>query len=90
MIKIKFSNVGRFKASWEAELKTFDWDSLYKQVKGRLMSKDIDFDFSEESGEGVVIAGDRIVGQFKIVADPDPSPDSRSYADEVRNESCGR
>lgn len=70
-MKVQFSNVGRFKKSWEAELKTFDYNSLYKQVrtKGELMSKDIEFDFDEETGEGKVFAGTAIVGQFKVLAE---------------------
>lgn len=75
-MKVQFSNVGRRKVSWEAELKTFDWDSLYKQVKsrGELLSTDIDFPFDEETGEGEVWAGGVTVGQFKIVKETGEQP----------------
>jgi hypothetical protein len=77
-MKIQFSNVGRFKKSWEAELRTFDYDGLYKQVRtnGELMSRDVEFDFDDESGEGVVYAGASLVGAFKVVPEASPAPEN--------------
>lgn len=66
-MKVYFENVGRSKATWQAEVKgelTCEW--LYKQVKPYLASRGIDF-FLDEVGKGeIVVGGFRTVGTFRI------------------------
>jgi hypothetical protein len=66
MPRVRFTEVGRNKATWEAECKgelTKSW--LYKQAKKALMSSGIEF--IEFEGNGVILAGFRSVGRFEII-----------------------
>ena len=66
-MKVYFENVGRNKATWQAEVKgelTYEW--LYNQVKPYLASRGIDF-FLDEVGKGeILVGGIRTVGTFRI------------------------
>jgi hypothetical protein len=65
-MKVRFIQVGRNNASWEAECRgelTESW--MYNQVKKHLMSRDIEF------GDGVIYAGLRAVGRFEIIENVD-------------------
>lgn len=62
MPRVRFTEVGRNKATWEAECKgglTYSW--LIKQAKKALRSRDIGF------GDGVIYAGFMSVGKFEII-----------------------
>ena len=63
MPKVRFTEVGRNKKTWEAECKgelTESW--LYKQAKKALMSKGIEF-----GANGAIYAGFREVGRFETI-----------------------
>ena len=63
MPRVRFTEVGRNKVTWEAEYKgelTESW--LYKQAKKALMSSGIEF-----GDNGVIYAGFRSVGRFEII-----------------------
>lgn len=67
-MKVFFENVGYGNASWQAELNgelTYEW--LYGQVKGKCMSRDIDFALEKENPKnGVILAGFHKIGSFRI------------------------
>lgn len=69
-MKVYFENVGRDNSCWVAECKEedFGYDWLYRQVKGKLLSREIDFYLSKEDmNKGTIIVGDvRPVGNFRI------------------------
>jgi hypothetical protein len=62
-MKVKFTDVGRLKKSWEVETKEIDYNFLYRQVKknGALHSSDLDF-----YDNGTITAGGRRVGMFEV------------------------
>ena len=69
-MKVKFFDVGSTNASWTAEIKSLDYEVLYRQVKskGAIMSSGIEFTYDEESKEGDIIVGMfRKVGEFKVI-----------------------
>ncbi len=76
-MKIKFIDVGRNNANWEAECKAekiedLEYEWLYSQVKKRamVMSKEIDFLINrEDNTSGVITAGFRTIGTFTILQD---------------------
>lgn len=66
--KVQFSNVGRDKKSWTAEVpanddKTVSQGRLREAVRKQraIMSKDVEFD-----NGGVFVGGFRIVGEYKL------------------------
>ena len=70
---IHFSNVGRDKSSWTAEIKNPSESALAKEAKrgGRLMSRDVDVELNDDCSAGVVIVGGwRTVGSFTIERKP--------------------
>ena len=64
MVKVKFSNVGRKSATWEAELPNDDGDTLAGEARKALMSAGVD------CRDGKVFAGMRHVGDYEIVDPP--------------------
>lgn len=67
MMKVKFVDVGRNKACFEAECDgdvNYEW--LYTQVKPYLMSDMIEFTFDGEVGF-IIVGGFRHVGGFEII-----------------------
>ena len=76
-MKIKFEDVGRNRASWEAECKAekiedLEYEWFYSQVKkrGMVMSNDIDFFFDKKDNtKGTITAGFRSIGKFVILQD---------------------
>lgn len=73
MTVIRFSNIGRQKATWEARVKALNQEELYNAINRRnprpLMSQDISFTHDDETGfsGAVLVGGDRCVGQWEIV-----------------------
>ena len=69
-MKVEFTNVGRNKKSWIADLPVVNDARLHEAVKksGALASRDIDFTFEddEQSGE-VLVGGFRAVGTWKVI-----------------------
>ncbi len=65
---IKFIDVGRERKSWAFETERIDYNQIFSSIKknGGLISRGIDFDLDEESGTGVIFAGDRAVGKIEI------------------------
>ena len=76
-MKIKFIDVGRNNANWEAECKAetiedLEYEWLYSQVKKRamVMSKEIDFLINrQDNTNGVITAGFHTIGKFTILQD---------------------
>ena len=76
-MKIRFIDVGRNNANWEAECKAekieeLEYEWLYSQVKKRamVMSREIDFMVNtEDNTSGVITAGFRTIGTFTILQD---------------------
>ena len=68
MVLVDFIEVGRDKKSWQATLKSLDYDSLYREVRrnGGLGSRDLEFGQEPDSNKGVILAGFRNVGQFIV------------------------
>ena len=66
---VKFFEVGRQKASWEAETEYLCYDWLYKQVKRHLLSSDIEFIVDNDGVSGHIDAGFRTVGRF-VLSEP--------------------
>ena len=61
---VRFIDVGRNKASWEAECKTPDDKFLYEQVKSHgVMSRDLGF-VEVGIGVGKIFAGFRPIGTY--------------------------
>ncbi len=73
-MKIKFIDVGRNNANWEAECKAekiedLEYGWLYSQVKKRamVMSSEIEFLIDRENyTKGIITAGFRTIGTFTI------------------------
>lgn len=65
---IKFIDVGRRKKSWTLETERIKDGEIFSSIKknGGLISKGIDFDLDEETGTGVIFAGERAVGKILI------------------------
>lgn len=76
-MKIKFIDVGRNNATWEAEceakkIEDIEYEWLYSQVKKRamVMSTEIDFLLNrEDNTSGIITAGFRTIGNFIILQD---------------------
>lgn len=68
MTKVKFKNLGRWKATFEASIKELDHGSLLKAVRPYLMSRDVEFSVDPDTNEGrVLVGGFRAVGTFKVL-----------------------
>lgn len=67
---VKFINVGRNKANWEAEcsIEEFNHDFMYKEAKKALMSDNINF-HKKTARTGFITAGLRTVGHFELSED---------------------
>lgn len=66
-MKVYFENIGYSNACFEAECKgelTYEW--LYEKVKPYCMSRILEFIYNEETNEGTISGGLRIIGRFKI------------------------
>lgn len=66
-MKVYFERVGYSNANFSRERKgelTYEW--LYKQVKPYCMSRNIDFNYNEETNEGTIFGGLRTIGGFRI------------------------
>lgn len=62
-MKVKFTDVGRNKASWEAECKNeLTYHFLLKQVRSRGMINSRDIEFID----GHILAGMRLVGNYEF------------------------
>lgn len=69
-MKVTFKNLGRDSRSFSVEMKKLTYDNLYKEVKGCLASKLIDFDYNDETRKGTVwVGGFRCVGEFEVEAE---------------------
>ena len=74
-MKIKFIDVGRNNANWEADCKAeniedLEYEWLYSQVKKRamVMSKEIDFLLDSTNYiHGIITAGFHTIGKFTIL-----------------------
>lgn len=69
-MKVYFERLGHLNVSFVKECKgdlTYEW--LYKQVKPYCMSRDMEFRYNEETGEGIIIGGFQTIGGFKIEYD---------------------
>lgn len=69
-MKIYFERVGHSNVNFVKECKgelTYEW--LYRQIKPYCMSRDIDFSYDENTGEGIIFGGFRAIGGFKIEYD---------------------
>jgi len=62
-----FDKIGRQKKTWTAKCETNG--DILKELKKELLSKDIEFFETEESGIYLVLAGMRPVGKFYEVND---------------------
>lgn len=65
-MKVNFINVGRNHKNWTAEMSSINYDSLRKQVKNAVLSKNPDFEYDEETGKGEIYAGWNCVGTFEV------------------------
>jgi len=65
---VKFENVGRAQATWDEEMRVLTPGAVLSVLRKRkvLASRLIDLDFDASTGEGVIYAGDRAVGMFRI------------------------
>ena len=64
---VYFENVGHSNANFTRECKkelTYEW--LYRQVKPYCMSRNLDFSYDEETGEGLIFGGFQTIGRFRI------------------------
>ena len=69
-MKVAFKNLGRNNSNFVADIKELSYDELYKAVKGHLLSREIEFNYNDETKKGVVIVGIvRVVGEFEIIGD---------------------
>ncbi len=65
-MKVKFKNVGHSNACWEAECEELTEHWLFKQVKPYCMSRYLEFGYNEETGQGIILAGVRVIGNFHV------------------------
>ena len=71
---VKFKNVGRNSASWDAECSekewTYGWFCSQVRSHARVMSRDIEIDYTnDENGKpekGVIFAGFHDIGEFTV------------------------
>lgn len=66
-MKVLFERVGHSNVSFVRECKgelTYDW--LYEQIKPYCMSKCIEFNYNEETNEGLIFGGLQTIGGFRI------------------------
>lgn len=70
-MKYRFIDVGRNKATWEAETENPTYSWLWKQVHDHgVMSRNLDFYFvDDEFKKGVVEAGFRAIGRYEVMED---------------------
>lgn len=64
---VYFEKVGHSNACFCRECKgklTYEW--LYKQIKPYCMSRNIEFQYDEETGLGLIFGGLHTIGGFKI------------------------
>ena len=82
-VLVKFENVGRSLACWQAVLRGWDEAAIIREVKraGVLLSRGVDV--ALDGFEGVLLVGGfRIVGRVSVV--PDVQPEA------LERECCGR
>lgn len=67
-IIVDFVNVGRDKKSWRATLASLSDRAMFNEVSKKkvLMSKILDFVWHESGEQGVILAGMRPVGEFRV------------------------
>lgn len=63
-MKVKFKNVGHINACWEAECKELEEYWLLKQVKPYCMSRNLIFTYNNDTNEGFIFGGFRVIGEF--------------------------
>lgn len=66
-MKVLFRNVGYLAANFERECNgelTYKW--LYKQVKSYCMSRNLDFSYDEDTRQGIIFGGMRVIGKFEV------------------------
>ena len=66
-MKVYFERVGHSNANFSRECGgelTYEW--LYEQVKPYCMSRNIEFNYDEETGLGLIFGGFYTIGGFKI------------------------
>lgn len=74
MIKVYFEQVGRNRASWSTTVSRLSEKSIIREARnrGRLMSSQVELNFAPERGTGSIIAGDHVVGSFRVELPPTP------------------
>ncbi len=67
-IIVDFINVGHSKKSWRATLASLSDRAMYNAIKSKdvLASKSLDFVWHESGEQGVILAGMRPVGEFRV------------------------
>lgn len=66
-MKVYFERVGHSNANFSRECNgelTYEW--LYEQVKPYCMSRNVEFNYSELTNEGLIFGGFHTIGGFKI------------------------
>lgn len=66
-MKVYFKRVGYSNACFSAECKgelNYDW--LYKQVKPYCKSRNIEFNYDDKTGLGLIFGGFHTIGSFRI------------------------
>ncbi len=67
-MKVKFINIGRKSANFEAECEEFTYEWLVSKVKRHLMSRNIDIEWDDDKLEsGNIYAGCHCVGRFEVL-----------------------
>lgn len=64
---VHFEKAGHSNVNFSRERKgelTYEW--LYKQIKPYCMSRDIEFNYDDKTGLGLIFGGFRTIGGFKI------------------------
>lgn len=64
MVKIQFTNVGRFSETWVAEIESFESSLIIREIRKKkaLLSKEVYLD-----DDGGIYVGGRCVGCFAVV-----------------------
>ncbi len=79
IVKVLFKDVGRRKASWEADLPVLDESALLRSISknGGLASRDVDVTLNADGSGVIIVGGFRVVGSFYLVGEPAMPPRRR-------------